>query len=137
MSGICDVTTMSAGSVELPCLLLCPGKYEKITHSVSSLRTFANVHIWLRMLLWCHEYIYLVLASLQLFRVCSNVSWFQYRSHFELLHLPISWYLWLLIERVSTMKFKEEYQCHFLHHLISHDMNGNPSSLYHAHTLMT
>ncbi len=34
MSGMFDVTTMSAGSVEISCLLLCPDKSEKMTHSI-------------------------------------------------------------------------------------------------------
>lgn len=45
MSGIYDVITLSACSGEIPCLCLCPGKYEQITHSVASLRTVADVNI--------------------------------------------------------------------------------------------
>ncbi len=45
MSGICVVTQMSVGTVEIPHLLLWPGRSEWMTQSVSLLRFCARVNI--------------------------------------------------------------------------------------------
>ncbi len=75
MSGICVVTQMSVGTVEIPHLLLWPGRSEWMIQSVSLLRFCARMYIWLRTLLCLQVYLPSFNIVGQLLRVCSSVSW--------------------------------------------------------------
>ncbi len=84
MSGIWVVTQMSLGTVEIPHLLLWPGRSEWMIQSVSLRRFCARVNMWQRKLLCLQVYLPSFNIVGQLLEVCSSVSWCEHDSHLKL-----------------------------------------------------
>ncbi len=87
MSAIWVGTQISVGTVEtieIPHLLLWPGRSEWMIQSVYLLRFCARVNMWLRTLLCLQVYLPSFNIVGQLLRVCSSVSWCEHNTHLEL-----------------------------------------------------
>ncbi len=84
MSGIWVVAQMSVSTVEIPHLLLWPGRSKWMIQSVALFRLCARVNMWLSALLCLQVYLPSFNIVGQLLRLCSSVSSCEHNSHLEL-----------------------------------------------------